>query len=103
MSLQVIIRPEAELDIATAQVSYEMERTGLGVEFRGAVGRAVNLISERPLLYVQVLRKIRRALLVRFPFGLYYVPEQRRVVVLACIHAQRDPKLIRSVISRRRT
>ena len=102
MTLPVIIRPEAELDLAAAQLWYEAERPGLGAEFRISVDHTIGLIGAHPRMFPVVLHGARRALLIRFPYGLFYMPEQKRVVVLACIHAKRDPEFISDTIKGRR-
>jgi hypothetical protein len=37
-----------------------------------------------------VLKCIRRAILGRFPYGLYYLIEDQRIVVLAVLHLKRN-------------
>jgi len=37
--------------------------------------------------------KLRRALVQRFPFGVFYVLTERHIVVVAVLHAARDPRL----------
>ena len=96
--LPVIIQPEAELDLAVAQIWYETKRLGLGAEFRAAVNHAVGLIASHPSIFPVVLGGVRRVLLVRFPYGLFYIPEKVKVVVLACIHAKRDTDFIRKTV-----
>jgi hypothetical protein len=48
LTLPVIIGPEAELDLAAAQLWHETERPGLGAEFRASVGQAIGLIGSHP-------------------------------------------------------
>jgi hypothetical protein len=43
-----------------------------------------------------VLRDIRRQLLKRFPYGLFYRLIEGQVVVVACFHAKRSPRVWRS-------
>ncbi|MGH8503707.1 MAG: type II toxin-antitoxin system RelE/ParE family toxin [Gammaproteobacteria bacterium] len=85
MTIPVIIRPEAELDLAAAQIWYEAEREGLGLEFRAAVSHSIELIRSHALMFPTVLRTIRRALLIRFPYALFFEPEEGlRAAYLAC-------------------
>ncbi len=98
----LVIRPDAEHDLAAAASWYDGERAGLGSEFLVAVRQVLTSIRDRPLMYPMVLHRIRRALLRRFPYGLFYVVEDDRIVVLACFHVMRDPKLIRSILKGRR-
>jgi toxin ParE1/3/4 len=87
----VSIRPEAEADIAAAYVYYEEASEGLGAEFLRAVEASLAIIERTPQLYAVVHREVRRALLWRFPYGIFYVIDGDTVVVLACFHARRDP------------
>lgn len=102
MKHDVVIRPEAEQDIADAQRWYETERAGLGAEFRQAVGDALIGIVRFPLSAPLMFAGIRRKLLVRFPYGLFYKAETRRIVILACVHAVRDPATVRTTVSGRK-
>ena len=49
-------------------------------------------ISERPALYPMVHRQTRRALMHRFPFGIYYRVETALLVVVAVMHGSRHPR-----------
>jgi plasmid stabilization system protein ParE len=45
-----------------------------------------------PELHAVVYRRMRRALVERFPFAVYYRIDADDVVVLAVTHSRRDPK-----------
>jgi len=87
-----LFRPAAAADVDDAYLWYEAQRSGLGEEFLAAVSAAVESIQVKPELYPVVHRQTRRALLRRFPYGLYYRIMGEQVVVVACFHAKRDPK-----------
>ena len=91
MSYQLLIRPEAEWDIAQAFDWYEARKPGLGFEFVEAVGKAISAIEQNPLAFTNVHRNARRVLLKRFPYCIYFVFESDVVSVLACFHAKRAP------------
>ena len=57
-----------------------------------AVDETIDLIGKAPLLYAIRLRKIRRAALRRFPYSIYFVAEEERILIVALQHAKRDPK-----------
>ncbi len=48
-------------------------------------------LEQAPLLYAEVIPKIRRTLLPRFPYGLFYVVQGDLVHVLAVLHNSRNP------------
>ena len=48
-------------------------------------------VAEAPLRYRAVEGEVRRALLARFPYALFFVADPDRTPVLACLHGHRDP------------
>ncbi len=85
------LRTEAENDIFEAASWYEGQRSGLGHDFLDAIESIFQLIAEHPLQYPVMHRKTRRALLSRFPFGAYFRMEKEDIVVVAVMHASRNP------------
>ena len=79
----VIYRPEAAADIVEAAAWYSRQRLGLGEEFLSAVRETAHRISEQPMRYAVVHRETRRALVKRFPYGLFYRLLDQQVVVVA--------------------
>ena len=71
---------------------YEDHRSGLGSQFLAAGDSAVSRIVSNPEVYPVVRVRVRRAVIRRFPYLLFYVIEREEVIVLACMHASRDPE-----------
>ncbi len=92
MTLGVRIRPEAEQDLAEAAAWYEAQRPGLGHEFLDEVAAMLSGIAENPQRFPDVHRNTRRAVIQRFPFGIYFRVENATVVILAIMHGSRDPR-----------
>jgi plasmid stabilization system protein ParE len=92
MSLRLIIRPEAEEEIADAFDWYEERVSGLGSDFLLCVDAALNSILRQPQQYPRVYRTVRRALTRRFPYEVFFVEDAERVVILSVFHAKRNPK-----------
>ncbi|WP_405226786.1 type II toxin-antitoxin system RelE/ParE family toxin [Lentisalinibacter sediminis] len=86
------LRPEAAADIEQAALWYEEKRTGCGSEFLSAVSEALELIQDHPEGFPRVYRGLRRVLLRRFPYGIYYRSSSVGTVVLACMHGRRAPR-----------
>ena len=91
MSFDVQVRRAAELDVAEVQLWYEMRRSGLGVEFHSEVSQVINRLAESPLIYQTVHRDVRRAVVHRFPYLIWYRVLGEVVTVLACTHGRQDP------------
>jgi len=92
MSRQIVIHPEAELDLADAYEWYDEQRSGLGEELLLSIEVTLEAIRENPEQFPVVHKDVRRALIRRFPYGVFYLVEKEVVVVLAIFHARRDPK-----------
>ena len=92
MNYSVLIRPEAELDIQDAYQFYEQRSQGLGSEFVRSVDECFSKIGRNPMAYPIVHHQIRRALIRKFPYGIFYFIEGDTIVVIACFHAKRDAK-----------
>ena len=92
MSLGLLIKPEAEDDLAEAYRWYEERRTGLGDELLLCVEAAIEAARREPERAPVMSGDVRRTLIRRFPFGVFYLVELDRLVVLAVYHSSRDPK-----------
>lgn len=93
MNYSLIIQDEAALDIEDAYQYYEKSNPGLGSEFIRAVDACLSKVGRTPLAYPTVHKQIRRALIRRFPYGVFYIVEDNTIVAIACFHAKRNPKI----------
>lgn len=92
MNRTIRLREEADLDMTAAASWYEQQRTGLGHEFLNEALSAFQLVAKQPLSYPVVHRDTRRALMTRFPFGIYFRVEQSQIIVVAVLHGSRHPR-----------
>jgi toxin ParE1/3/4 len=72
MTHPLIIRPEAEEDMAEGRDWYDGQRQGQGAEFLTAVDEVFDRIRETPELYAPEYKSVRRVGLHRFPYVVYY-------------------------------
>lgn len=96
MSLELLIRPEAREDLGEAFAYYESCMPGLGDQFLASVKAALDVVVNQPELYPKVLGDLHRALIRRFPFGVFYLVNQTQLVVVACLHVRRSPSAWKS-------
>lgn len=87
-----IFRPAAAADVEDAYRWYEAQQAGLGEEFLAATGVVIESMMANPELFPVVHRETRRALLRRFPYGIYYRIVDDQIVIVACMHGRRDPR-----------
>ena len=89
---EIIVRPEADADITGAFEWYESQISGLGLGFLEAVDACLREVRRHPRMYQVVHKNVRRAPLGRFPYGVFYLVGDSTVIVVACLHARRDPR-----------
>jgi len=88
---RLVAEPRADLDVAATFDWYEKEEAGLGQEFLAELRATYDRVADGPLAYQDLRSGIRRALLRRFPYAVYFAVEGDVVVVLAVLHVSRDP------------
>ena len=91
MTRQAKFRPQAEVEALEARVWYEKRRPGLGTEFAGAIRDIIWRLVENPLAFPRVRGEIRRAVLQRFPYAVYFRLVDDDILVLA-VHGRQHPE-----------
>jgi toxin ParE1/3/4 len=94
MSRRLIVRADAESDIAEAATWYNAREAGLGFDLINEVGAAIRRAVENPFLYLTVRKQpeIHRVLARRFPYRIFYIVREDAVVVFAVLHAARHDR-----------
>jgi plasmid stabilization system protein ParE len=92
MNRKLIIRPEAEADLAEAFEWYETRVIGLGLEFIRTIDSLFNSIIRNPQAYPVVYKTARRALTRKFPYEVFFMVDDDHVVIVAVFHARRSPQ-----------
>ena len=87
----VVFTQAASGELIDAQDWYESEASGLGRRFRAAVDALVERMSVNPRQFPIVFKNVRRALLRRFPYSLFFVIEDGTLLVIARFHGSRHP------------
>ena len=89
--MRVIYHPEAEAELVDAAEYYDERLTGLGEEFLDAVDAAVGFVVSDPLRAALCGQGVRRYLLKRFPYALYYRVGSEDIRILPVKHHSRHP------------
>ena len=92
MVYSVRIRVEAENDLKDAYCYFEQCRTGLGADFMLCIEESLAKISRNPQHYPVLHKSIRRTLVHRFPYGVFYQINEQTIVIFAVMHCAREPK-----------
>lgn len=94
MNRRLIIRPEAEADLTDAALWYDSREPGLGLELLSEVHSAIARALTSPDSFTRVRRNppVRRVLIRRFPFRVFYINRRDAIVVFAVVHAARHDR-----------
>ena len=89
---RLILRPQAERELAEAVAWYNTRDMGLGSDFLLAVDATMDDILDQPARFPEVRSGRRRALVGRFPYALYFTVLDDDIVILAVFHGKRHPR-----------
>jgi len=93
MTLTLLFTPAAERDLADAIQWYESARPGLSWDFRLALDATLTRIVNHPEAYAFIAHGLRRALLSRFPYGIFYRRHEAGIQVVGILHTSREPRV----------
>ncbi len=96
MNYKLMIRAEAEAELEEAYVWYEQQVAGLGSQFLLAVDATINSLRRNPFQYPVVYKDIRRALMHRFPYQVFYIQNEMQIVIIAVFHGMKNPLIWQS-------
>ena len=92
MNLPLLITPEAEQDLADAKAWYDRQRQGLADDFILCVEAALDRIRRLPEGATEVYPGVRRVVIRRFPYGVFYRVDPDQIAVIAIYDCRRDPR-----------
>ena len=90
MRRRTFVLPEAQTEISEATHWYESQQFGVGKRFLTEIRQALHAISENPLRFPVIVENLRRALLHKFPYSIYFINETEAVEIIAVLHQHRD-------------
>jgi plasmid stabilization system protein ParE len=92
MTRRLVVRPQAEIDVADAVAWYEDQRAGLGNQLLDEIESVMERVVHSPFQFPQIRDEVRRALLRRFPYSVYFRMSHETVDIIAVLHQHRDPR-----------
>ena len=94
--MRLEFHPEAELELIAAAVYYDKQVLGLGERFESEIRYATDLLLDQPEIGTFVGPYIRKFILTRFPFTLYYSAMSDVLRIEAVAHQSRRPSYWKS-------
>jgi plasmid stabilization system protein ParE len=93
MNYVLVFRLEVLPELDEVYRWYESQQLGLGNDFLEEIEQALDRICQMPESYATVYRDVRRAVVRRFPYTIYYRIVSSRVIITAVFHGHRNPKV----------
>jgi plasmid stabilization system protein ParE len=95
MTRELYVRREVRRDIAEADAWYRQVPL-IGDDFLAAIHEAIALIREYPLGFPITYRSLRRTLLRRFPYSMFYRSGESQIIVFGVLNQAQDLERARS-------
>ena len=94
MNLRVRVTEQAFADMHKATLWYEEKQPNLGERFTHELERYYGVLETRPLLGRSVKGNIRRVVMSRFPYEIFYAynVQEGTIYVLVIHHSSQNPK-----------
>jgi len=89
--MKIAFLPAAQNELDDAFIWYEEQAIGLGYEFLDEIDQSLRLIVNYPELQPAIDNNIRRCLVNRFPYGIFYGVADNTIIVVAVAHLKRKP------------
>jgi plasmid stabilization system protein ParE len=99
MSFTLRVRDEAEEDLLQGCEWYAIRRSGMGDRLLDAIDLLLQRIAAHPEQWAEGFRGIRRAIIPRFPYVIYFLVEGSLVEVIAISHGKLHPRTWQSRLS----
>jgi plasmid stabilization system protein ParE len=95
VNYQLLLRPQSYIDLEESFQWYSNQQNNLGLNFLKQVEICFEKIKSNPYSYQLIKKKLRRAIVKKFPYGIFYQIENKEIIVFAIFHLSRDPKSIK--------
>ena len=92
---KVLVSEEAESDIDDAFIWYELQKKKLGDSFIRSLNSAFRQIKRNPYLYPLVYVDVRKHLINKFPYCVYYYFDEsdNTLKIISVLHNSRNPNI----------
>ena len=99
--MKITILQPAQLEIIEAFEYYEYSSKGLGFQFLNEIDYSINMIRDFPDLWTKLTpkSKIRKCVIKKFPYCIYYLSDIHVVTIIAIAHFHRKPMYWKERIS----
>lgn len=95
MVFEIIIKPIVFLDVEEAVIYYNKKLNGLGNRFYNHFLTSLNQIEINPHHYSYIKDPVRRHIIEKFPYKVYYIITADKIIVIGVSHTKRSNACIK--------
>jgi len=95
MVFEIIIKPIVFLDVEEAVIYYDKKLKGLGNRFYNNFITSLNEIEINPHNYSYIKNPVRKHIIKKFPYKIYYIATVDKIIVIGVSHAKRSNTYIK--------
>ncbi|MGE0438994.1 MAG: type II toxin-antitoxin system RelE/ParE family toxin [Gemmatimonadales bacterium] len=92
MTVRLHVEPTADSEIIEAFEWYRARSRLVARTFLETIDGTLAQIRESPELFPLVHKELRRALVPRFPYAVFFTAESDRIRVVGVVHGKRHPR-----------
>jgi toxin ParE1/3/4 len=92
--MELVLLLSAEQDLQTAYNWVNDHREGRGDQFLVALDQCFSYVRQFPMIGRVYRGRYRRSLIPKYPLGVFYVSEPKRIVIHAILDLRLDPVVI---------
>src|SRR6476620_137015 len=89
MAFKIVIKPIVFSDAQEAVVYYEKKLPGLGMRFYTSFLSALNEIQLKPSTFSYIKKPVRRHLIKKFPYKIFYLIADDSIIFYRCFSRQK--------------
>lgn len=93
INYQINLSNEAESDFANSYAFYKSESQAIADKFIKSIDQSFRKIAFSPYSYNKVFKSLRRHLVKKFPFVIYYYIDEYNIKIVAIFHTSRNPEI----------
>ena len=90
---KIELSDEAESDFDKSYEYYSYKNEKVANDFFKNVNNSLEEIAKNPSTYPKVINEVRKYVIKKFPFIIYYKIEQLIIKIIAIFHANRNPEI----------
>jgi plasmid stabilization system protein ParE len=91
MKYQIIYHTDAQYEIIQVKKWYKEQQNGLERRFVISLKETINFILDNPLSFEVKYRNTRVAFTKTFPFGIHYLFDNNKIILLTILHTSKNP------------